>query len=60
MTNTGIFLKERSDLVSKFAYSIFSGENIFRIWDFIFFLIIGIACSELGALLAIKYFKFGN
>lgn len=35
----------------------FLGENIFRIWDFIFFLIIGIACSELGALLAIKYFK---
>jgi hypothetical protein len=25
MTNTGIFLKERGDLVSKFAYSIFSG-----------------------------------
>ena len=138
MTNTVIFLKERGDLVSKFAYSIFSGvigsillaafltlfidifgvvkfipwiiafntamtgyslldktrdtlqrkhfssicagiinvfitcgilillsvyimdENIFRIWDFIFFLIIGIACSELGALLAIKYFKLGK
>jgi hypothetical protein len=138
MTNTVIFLKERGDLVSKFAYSIFAGvigsillaafltlffdifgvvkfipwiiafntamtgyslldktrdtlqrkhfssicagminvfiacaililmsvyflgENIFRIWDFIFFLIIGIVCSELGALLAIKYFKLGN
>ena len=138
MTNTVIFLKERGDLVSKFAYSIFSGvigsillaafltlfidifcvvkfipwiiafntamtgyslldktrdtlqrkhfssicagiinvfitsgilillsvyimdENIFRIWDFIFFLIIGIACSELVALLAIKYFKLGK
>jgi hypothetical protein len=138
MTNTGIFLKEGGDLVSKFAYSIFSGvigsillvaflnlfidifgvvkfipwfiafntamtgyslldktrdnlwhkhissmvagiinglmtygillfmsvyflgENLFSIWDFIIFLIIGIACSELGALLAIKYFKLGN
>jgi hypothetical protein len=38
----------------------FLGENIFRIWDFIFFLIIGMACSELGALLAIKYFKLGK
>lgn len=138
MTNTGIFLKERGDLVSKFAYSIFSGvigsillvafltlfidifrivkfipwiiafntamtgyslldktrdtlqhkhyssicagtvnvlitcgililmsiyflgENIFPIWDFMFFLIIGIACSLLGALLAIKYLKLGK
>ena len=32
-------------------------ENLFSIWDFALFLIIGIVCSELGALLAIKYFK---
>ena len=135
MTDTGFFLKERGDLLNKFAYSIFTGvigsillvaflslfidifsvvkfipwiiafntamtgyslmdktrdtlrhkhcasicagmanvlitcgililmsiyflgENIFQIWDFMLFLIIGIACSELGALLAIKYFK---
>jgi len=35
----------------------FFGENLFSIWDFALFLIIGIVCSELGALLAIKYFK---
>ena len=33
------------------------GENLFAKWDFALFLIIGIVCSELGALLAIKYFK---
>ena len=35
----------------------FFNENLFSIWDFALFLIIGIVCSELGALLAIKYFK---
>lgn len=35
----------------------FFGENLFSIWDFALFLIIGIVCSKLGALLAIKYFK---
>ncbi|MBW2606281.1 MAG: hypothetical protein JRD05_01460 [Deltaproteobacteria bacterium] len=33
------------------------GKSLFSIWDFALFLIIGIVCSELGALLAIKYFK---
>lgn len=33
------------------------GENPFTKWDFVLFLAIGIICSELGALLAIKYFK---
>ena len=32
------------------------GEYLFGIWDLIVFLLIGIVCSELGALLAIKYF----
>ena len=32
-------------------------ENLFSILYFALFLIIGIVCSELGALLAIKYFK---
>ena len=33
------------------------GENLFTKLDFALFLVIGIVCSELGALLAIKYFK---
>ena len=33
------------------------GENLFGSRDLIVFLIIGIVCSELGAILAIKYFK---
>ena len=36
------------------------GESLFNIWDLLVFLIIGIVCSELGALLAIKYFKLSN
>jgi len=32
-------------------------ESLFSIWDFALFLGVGIICSELGALLAIKYFK---
>jgi len=32
-------------------------ENLFTKLDFALFLVIGIVCSELGALLAIKYFK---
>ena len=38
-----------------FVYS--AGEYLFRGWALIFFLIIGIVCSELGAILAIRYFK---
>jgi len=38
-----------------FFYS--EGEYLVGRWDLIFYLIIGIICSELGALLAIKYFK---
>ncbi len=34
----------------------FLGEYLLGTWDFIVFLIIGVICSELGALLAIKYF----
>ena len=33
------------------------GENLFTKWDFVLFLVTGIICSELGALLAIKYFR---
>ncbi len=43
-------------LLSLSSFYLF-GENFFSIWDFTLFLIIGIVCSELGALLAIKYFK---
>ena len=43
-------------LLSLSSFYLF-GENLFSIWDFALFLIIGIVCSELGALLAIKYFK---
>jgi len=43
-------------LLSLSSFYLFS-ENLFSIWDFALFLIIGIVCSELGALLAIKYFK---
>ena len=43
-------------LLSLSSFYLF-GENLFSIWDFTLFLIIGIICSELGALLAIKYFK---
>jgi len=35
----------------------FFNENLFSISDFALFMVIGIVCSELGALLAIKYFK---
>ena len=35
----------------------FFDENLFSIKDFALFLVIGVVCSELGALLAIKYFK---
>ena len=35
----------------------FLGEYLLGTWDFIVFLIIGVICSELGALLAIRYFK---
>ncbi len=43
-------------LLSLLSFYFFS-ENLFTQWDFALFLIIGIVCSELGALLAIKYFK---
>jgi len=33
------------------------GEYLLSRWDLIVFLIIGFICSELGALLAIRYFK---
>lgn len=35
----------------------FLGEYLLGIRDFIVFLIIGVICSELGALLAIRYFR---
>jgi hypothetical protein len=41
-----------------FFYS--DGEYLIGRWDLIFYLIIGIICSELGALLAIRYFKLKN
>ena len=48
-------------IITYFILSIVSfylfGENLFTKWDFALFLVIGIVCSELGALLAIKYFK---
>jgi hypothetical protein len=48
-------------IITYFILSIVSfymfGENLFTMWDFALFLVIGIVCSELGALLAIKYFK---
>ncbi len=43
-------------LLSVFSYYSFD-ENLFSLWDFVFFIGVGIVCSELGALLAIKYFK---
>jgi len=36
------------------------GEYLLSTWDFIGFLIIGVVCSELGALLAVKYFNLKN
>ena len=38
----------------------FFDENLFSIRDFALFLVIGVVCSELGALLAIKYFKLNT
>lgn len=38
------------------SFHLFS-ETLFNKWDLPLFIIIGIICSELGALLAIKYFK---
>ena len=43
-------------LLSVFSFYLFD-ENLFSMWDFALFLGIGVVCSELGALLAIKYFK---
>ncbi|MEA3429125.1 MAG: hypothetical protein U9Q84_07960 [Thermodesulfobacteriota bacterium] len=43
-------------LLSLLSFHLFS-ETIFSKWDIPLFIIIGIICSELGALLAIKYFK---
>ena len=43
-------------LLSLLSFYLF-GETLFSIWDLALFIIIGIVCSELGALLAIKYFK---
>jgi len=43
---------------SLFIYLI--GESFFSPWDFMLFLAIGIVCSELGALLAIRYFNLGK
>ena len=43
-------------LLSLSSFYLF-GENLFSIWDFALFLVIGTVCSELGAILAIKYFK---
>ncbi len=40
---------------SLFIYLV--GESLFSPWDLVLFLVIGIVCSELGALLAIRYFK---
>ncbi len=46
-----------SYLVLNFIYVYFVGEFIFGGSDLAHFLVIGVICSELGALLAIKYFK---
>jgi hypothetical protein len=43
-------------LLSLLSFYLF-GETLFSTWDLALFIIIGIVCSELGALLAIKYFK---
>ena len=43
-------------LLSLLSFYLFS-ESLFTRWDFVLFIVIGIVCSELGALLAIKYFK---
>lgn len=43
-------------LLTLLSFHLFS-ETIFTKWDLPLFIIIGIICSELGALLAIKYFK---
>jgi hypothetical protein len=37
-----------------------AGVYLFTVRDLILFLVIGIVCSELGALLAIKYFKLSK
>ncbi|RLF60349.1 MAG: hypothetical protein DRN37_02935 [Thermoplasmata archaeon] len=42
-------------LTSLFLHLI--GEQVFNKWDLLYFLFIGAACSELGAMLAIKYLK---
>ena len=51
-------------IITYFILSIVSfylfGENLFTKLDLALFLVIGIVCSELGALLAIKYFKLKN
>ena len=44
-------------VVLTFLFVYMEGEFLFGLWDLIIFLIVGIVCSELGALLAIKYFK---
>ena len=48
-------------IITCFLLSVFSfysfDENLFSIWDFVLFLGVGLVCSELGSLLAIKYFK---
>lgn len=38
-------------------YIFLLGESLFDGYDLLFFLIIGIGCSELGAILTIKYHK---
>jgi hypothetical protein len=44
-------------VVLTFLFVYMEGGFLFGLWDLIIFLIVGIVCSELGALLAIKYFK---
>jgi len=44
-------------VVLSFLFLYSEGEYLLGIWDLLFYLIIGIICSELGTLLAIKYLK---
>lgn len=53
----GVLTVTISFIVLNLIFMLSSGEYLLTRWDLLLFLVLGGACSELGAILAIKYFK---
>jgi hypothetical protein len=51
----GVLTVTISFIVLNLIFMLSNGEYLLTIWDLLLFLVLGGACSELGAILAIKY-----